>query len=61
MYAQYQDRNNKASSARKFMFITPPEGWPRPPAKFLSMEVVSTKPDGSKVMSFKKSDEYEAL
>jgi len=59
MYTKNQDR--KVVTQRKFMFVQPPDNWPRPPAKFLSMEVARTKPNGAKVFTFRKSAEYESL
>lgn len=57
-YAQYAEREKKAMTQRKFMFVQPPENWPRPPGKFLSMEVVETRTNGTKLFTFKKSLEY---
>lgn len=55
------NEQQKAWSSKKFLFVQPNQNWPRPPAKFLSMEVVSTLKNGLKVMTFRKSPEYESL
>lgn len=43
------------------MFTQPDQSWPRPPAQFLTMQVVATQDNGTKVLSFKKSKQYEIL
>ena len=60
MYEKHSDQQ-KAFTSRKYLFIQPSDNWPRPPGKFLSMDVVGTKPNGQKILSFKKSQEYHSL
>jgi hypothetical protein len=40
--------------------VQPNSQWPRPPAKFLTMDVIENK-GGQKSLSFRKSVEYEML
>lgn len=60
MAKQIKDKQ-KSMTFRKYLFVQPNSSWPRPPAKFLTMEVLRTNPNGSKVLTFKKSPEYEML
>jgi hypothetical protein len=47
-------------SSRRFMFVQPHKNWPRPPAKYLSMEVLKEE-KGIKTFTFRKSAEYQSL
>lgn len=60
MAKQIKDKQ-KTMTFRKYLFVQPNVNWPRPPAKFLTMEVLRTNPNGTKVLTFKKSSEYEML
>lgn len=60
MAKQIKDKQ-KSMTFRKYLFVQPNASWPRPPAKFLTMEVLRTKPNGTKVLTFKQSPEYEML
>ena len=48
-------------TSKKYLFVQPSDNWPRPPAQLLTMEVAYIKPDGAKVMTFRKSPEYQSL
>lgn len=60
MAKQIKDKQ-KTMTFRKYLFVQPNVNCPRPPAKFLTMEVLRTNPNGTKVLTFKKSSEYEML
>ena len=60
MHKQIKEQH-KAVSTRKYLLVQPNQNWPRPPAKFLTMEVEKTCDNGSKILTFVKSPEYQSL
>ena len=60
MQSRVQEQQKQMHSKR-YLFVHPDQSWPRPPANFLSMEVSGSKKNGQKILSFKKSPEYEFL
>lgn len=56
------EKNSAFLGSKKYIFVQPEKGWPRPPARFLSMETISVDKDsGEKLLTFRKSPEYESL